>query len=185
MSGKMPGRIAPSISECARPSVNPDLEDLSEASRDADLSSARTISGASLPRARKRHPVSASLRRARAARLLRARYREDNFWNQAVCSAPGGVDRRTAPKGARRDRLLSGIGEVGARILPGRPVYVDTCRRIVRGEYRAPRRAEPKEALDDAHDRLQEIDADLREVVDHFLTPAFPPQLQPEIDVDQ
>jgi putative transcriptional regulator len=109
MSGKMPGSIAPSISERAqvhesgvgrtflRPRVTPTHHALG-------LFRARLFQGA-----RKRQPVSASLRRAGAARLLRARYREDNFWKHAVCSAPGGGDRRPAPKGARRDRLESGI----------------------------------------------------------------------------
>ena len=94
----------------SRKSVNPGLKTFLRATRDADPSCALTISGASLPRgSRKRPGRFPHLRRAGAARLLRALYREDNFWKPALCSAPGGGDRRPAAKGARRDRLESGI----------------------------------------------------------------------------
>ena len=108
MSGTTPGSIAPSISECAQARESglgrTFLRPVTPTQHALGLFRARLFRGA-----RKRQPVSASLRRARAARLLRPQYREDNFWKHAVCSAPGGGGWRPATKGARRDRLKSGI----------------------------------------------------------------------------
>ena len=68
---------------------------------------------------------------------------------------------------------------------------VDAAKEIFLESFEEARQAfvdtvsEPKEALDEAHSRLQEVEADLREVLSHIRVPAPPPPLQPEIDLDR